>query len=145
MLRLLLTAILIIVTPGILFACEPCHRILTFEESYKAATLVIVGERSASIKPTNDMKLSQPDSITGKILRTLKGQAGGAEITVNSWDGMCDYGITVGSGEHLMLLVRRGKEYDTVNFGCSFKSAPVKNDSILVSGKLRKLSAFESE
>lgn len=51
-------------------------------------------------------------------------------ITVNSWDGMCDYGIIADEKEYLMILVRKPEQYDAVNNGCSVKQGVVEGGKV---------------
>ena len=78
------------------FCCEPCKEILGFQETVKKADLIVIGRKTAESTPVpaREQSDSGPESITVQVSKTLKGKAP-RTIKVNSWDGMCPYGIVI--------------------------------------------------
>jgi hypothetical protein len=112
----------------IAYACEPCPEVLTFEESVAAADLIIIGERVGSGPSTGD----GPDWIMVDIYEILKGNTTETRIRVNSWDGMCPYGIVVDDGLYVMILDQFEDQYDSVHWGCSVKTFPVESEMVMM-------------
>lgn len=96
-------------------ACEPCAEAMTLEETAAEADLIIVGAMVGEGPSTGD----GPDWITVQVLETWKGSTDRTNIRVNSWDGMCLYGIPNEEGTYLMLLEESDDQYVTVNYGCA--------------------------
>jgi hypothetical protein len=109
-------------------ACEPCRETLGFEETANQAELIIVGQKISN-GPRNGQ--DGPDWIRVRVIEVLKGDVPEASIRVNSWDGMCQYGIvTKGSATYVMFLVKEEDMYDVVASGCALKSLPVDGDMV---------------
>ena len=137
-------------SPSMIFACEPCARILNLQETINASDLIIVGQKVAEGPRTGGPKdVSGPDWIKVKIVKTLKGQTNLKEITINSWDGMCNYGIDVDDKTYIMLLDREGDpsgdhDYNAVNYGCAMKTFPVQDETVELEGRKISLLDFSS-
>ncbi len=112
----------------IVYACEPCPEVLTFEESVAAADVIIIGERVGNGPSTGD----GPDWITVKVYEVLKGSVPDDRIQVNSWNGMCPYGIVVEDGLYVMILGEYSEGYDAVHWGCSVKTFPVESEMVMM-------------
>jgi len=124
------------------YACEPCAKILNFEESVKEADLIIIGEKiSEGSRSDFGEGYGGPDWIEVKIKQILKGEIEAERIKVNSWDAMCSYGILVESDKsYVMFLKRRDVthedyRFDAVNYGCGVKTYAVENNLINIDGE----------
>jgi hypothetical protein len=118
--------LLVIVSPA--KACEPCFKILTLEETAEQADLIIIGKKVKEGPSTGQYPQGGPDWIEIKVLETLKGEAPANRIKVNSWDGMCNYGIIItDKREYLIFLAEREDFYKAVDIGCAAKQFPIEN------------------
>jgi len=104
---LIAVAIMLIFSSEI-YACEPCGNSLDFNETVRRSDLVIIGEKFSD-GPWTGLRDSQagPDWIEVKVHDVLKGESNEDAITINSWNGMCSYGILIGDGKHIIFLKRR--------------------------------------
>jgi hypothetical protein len=133
------------------FACQPCASTLNLEQSIAKSDLIIVGQKIADGPGfCKDCIAGGSDWIEVKIIETLKGSTPSTKIKINSWDGMCAYGIIINDNRnYLMLLQKRdsGGEsfYDAVNFGCAEKSYLVENNQIDLNGQKISLENFISK
>ena len=134
---MIVAVILLIFINSEIHACEPCIPI-NFEETVRIADLIVIGKKAAN---GPSMKMDHfPDAsdwIEIKILDILKGEESEEFIRVNSWNGMCDYGIVIDEKQYIIFLQERTVEsedyqYDAVKFGCSLKTLPVVNDMIQI-------------
>ena len=132
---------LVVGTSSLVCVCEPCAEVLNFKETVQQADLIVLGEKAGN-GPLIGLSYF-PDAaswIEIDILDILKGQEAQKRIRVNSWNGMCGYGIVIGEGQHVIFLVKTenspgGHQYDAVNYGCSVKTYPVKDDRVIFNGK----------
>ncbi len=122
-------------------ACQPCPKVLSLAETVQKADLVIVG-KNLTKRTQPDTEPGGPDEIDVWIIRTLLGEETKKTIRVNSWDGMCPYGIVADGGHNVMLLKRQQDKYDAVESGCSVKTYPVKNGIVDVEGTEMSLQNF---
>jgi len=120
------------------YACEPCSEILNFEETAHQADLIILGKKVSNGPSANfeDTPYTDPDWIEVQILNILKGQEEKKRILVNSWDAICQYGIIIGGGTHVIFLRKKEAEnedyeYDALKWGCSKKSYVVEDSMVL--------------
>ena len=127
---------------SIVYACEPCLSTLNFKETVEKSDLIIIGQRTDFSPDEQDSIESFPDSVNVKIIEILKGETNQNQITVNSWNGMCGYGIVVDDKKYVMLLQERDDIYDAVDFGCSVKTFPVENDLIDFNGDKISIDEF---
>jgi hypothetical protein len=134
---MVLTAALLIALDA--HACEPCQHIATFDEAADAARLIIVGQVVAEGPSTG----SGPDWITVQVIDVLKGDPPDTRIRVNSWDGMCGYGIVLAKGEQaVMLLEDSGDQYITVNYGCAISQYAMTDGAVIVDDQPVALTDF---
>lgn len=120
-------------------ACEPCFEILNLEDTTAAADLIVVGRLVREGPSTG----TGPDWIEIAVLEVWKGEAPQTVLRVNSWDGMCAYGIILlNRDSYLIFLEAEGESYDAVNYGCAVRSMPVRNDEIEYEEGLYSLDAF---
>ena len=136
-------------------ACEPCVKQLNFEETVKDSDLIILGQKVADGPSTAaeghcDPYTCGPDWIEVKIINVLNGPEIAGRLKVNSWDGMCNYGIVVDSQEYIMFLKRRSVEhedyrYDAVNYGCSIHTYLVQNNTVDFEGKKIAIDEFKEK
>jgi len=136
----LLTAILLL-SAKTACACEPCSKTLDFDETARKSNLIIIGQKIAD-GPRSDFGegYGGPDWIEVKITKIFKGNSSKDTIKVNSWDGMCPYGIVVDDKPHIMFLQKRSSieenyEYDAVDYGCSVHTLPAENNKITYKGE----------
>ena len=135
---------------GYLWACEPCGERLDLEKTIRAADLIVVGQKmnEADADNSDPALMGNPDSVMIHIKEVLKGAVAQDMISVNSWDGMCAYGIVVGEKEYVVFLAGKetASQFDAVNHGCSVKTLPVKDVSVKmveVEGKEMPLKQWE--
>jgi hypothetical protein len=130
---------------SIVYACEPCPSTLNFEETVEKSDLIIIGQRT-DFSPNEQYSFKTlPESINVKIIEILKGNTNQNQITVNSWDGMCGYGIVVDDKEYVMLLQEKDNMYDAVDFGCSIKTFSVENGLVDFNGDKISIDEFTSK
>lgn len=127
------------------WSCEPCFEVLDLAESILQADLIIIGHRKDySAEEKNQWPKQQgPDSVRVFVTKILKGELDKNLIEVNSWDGMCPYGIVVDGAQYAMLLKKRDHIYDSVNFGCAVKTLPVRDDEIYIDENPVSLANFK--
>jgi len=127
------------------WSCEPCFEVLDLAESILQADLIIIGHRKDYTSEEKDQwpKQQGPDSVQVLVTKILKGGLDNNLIEVNSWDGMCPYGIVVDDAQYAMFLKKREHVYDSVNFGCSVKTLPVRNDEIHIDENLISIENFK--
>ena len=144
---------LFVFTASVGNACEPCAKILNFEESVKEADLIIIGQK-VSEGPRSDFRgegYGGPDWIEVKIMQVLKGERPAERIKVNSWDAMCDYGIVVEKDNVYVMLLKQRKvtdedyQFDAVNFGCGVKIYALEGEFINFDGKRISVVDFKKE
>lgn len=123
------------------YACQPCPSTLNFEETVEKSDLIIIGQRT-DFSPNEQDSFEVPDSINVKIIEILKGETSQNQISVNSWDGMCGYGIVIDDKKYVMLLQERDNIYDTIDFGCSVKTFSVENGLVDFNGDKISIDEF---
>jgi hypothetical protein len=126
----------------IVYACEPCPSTLNFQETVEKSDLIVIGQRTDFSPNEQDSFETLPESINVDIIEILKGSTNQNQITVNSWDGMCGYGIVVDDKEYVMLLQKKDNMYDAVNFGCSIKTFSVDNGLVDFNGDKISIDEF---
>lgn len=142
----------VLVSPAV--ACEPCSEIWDFARTAAVADLILVARENPAPKPTpppGQPPPDGPDSIKIDIEQVLKGEESRQTIVVNSWDGMCPYGIQLEPGSHVVLLRKRNDrqqwddvEFDSLNNGCALKSLPIKDGKVELEGKSLTLDELRS-
>lgn len=137
----------VIVRPQLLWACEPCRETFDFQQTVQHSDAIIIGQKIEEGPQTEPRFPSSPDWIKVKVLRGLRGGVIDPEIKVNSWDGMCPYGIVVDDKTYVMLLKAKadspeGYQYDAVNYGCGVKTYLLENDQIAFEGRKISLADF---
>lgn len=132
-------------------ACELCpdDELLTLAETVAQADLIVIAQKIGD----EDGRVTVPDPDGGpewstlQIREVLRGTASQPEIIVNSWEGMCSYGIIVGDQPVLLLLEESSSadepyQYDAVARGCGEKGYLVTNDSINLNGTVLSIDQF---
>ena len=132
--------------PCLLFACEPCVEIFDLPKTVNQADLIVVGQKTIE-DPRTGTDLGGPDWIKVKIYQILKGDTKQKEIKVNSWDGMCDFGIVVDDKVYVMFLKinsipSENVKYVAVNWGCAVKTLLVEKDYVDWKGQKIPLKDF---
>lgn len=132
-------ALLLIAIPQPAGACEPCMEVATFDEAVEAADLIIVGQKVADGPSTGD----GPDWITVQVIDVLKGEVPAEHrIRVNSWDGMCLYGIPADNERKVMLLEEGSGIYNAVMYGCAISQYLMQGELVLVEDQSYALDEF---
>jgi hypothetical protein len=155
---MVVATLLVLISPDI-DACEPCFKTLSLEETIQQADLIIVGEKTANGPSVGmDHYPDASDWIEIRIFDILKGQEEEEYIRVNSWNGMCGYGIVIAEGKYVIFLEQRKDDrevyqYDAVNNGCSIKIYPMEGEIVVLEderisveefvGKLKKVLTKE--
>ncbi len=140
---LILTVLLSV--PQFVCACEPCARSLDWVETARSADVVVLGRKFDDGPAEAD---GGPDYIDLKVDDELLGTAISEVVRVNSWDGMCPYGITLtNSAPHIVFLTesnlsRTGAHYTAVSLGCGAKALPVVDDHVVLDSARIPLSEF---
>ena len=117
--------------PTALFACEPCVRILPFEETARQADLIVIGQRT-NYSPTEAHQRQGPDEAEIRVIRVLKGNYAAKQLRADAWYGMCAYGLAVDDKLYVMFLSRKPEGYRTVDGGCSLHVLPVEDNTVLL-------------
>ena len=110
--------------------------------------MILVGRRNDFSPEERELWAKQqgPDTIKIEIRQILKGDLRKGEImTVNSWDGMCPYGINVDDGEYILFLTKRKTIWDTVNYGCSEKILPVRDGRVILKDTTLTIAEFTNK
>jgi len=113
-------------------ACEPCLSTLTLQETARAADLIITGRKVAQYPPKGmGAVFGGPDWIRVEVYDVLKGQEQRDSIKINSYNGMCGYGVVINDEEVYIMFLQKAQnnmvDYDSVNGGCAVKSLLIKN------------------
>ncbi len=141
----MLTLLIALLSPA--WACEPCPTDFELDvtQAAKEATLIALVKRApaaAQPAPSPGHPVEEPDVLVVDLVKTLKGKAK-ERLTVNSWDGMCDYGVVIKPDDtktYLVLLSwsEQHKHFQQVHQGCAPYQLPVVNGSVtLPEGKGR--------
>ena len=145
---LIIAAILLTFISSEIHACEPCAKILNFEETIQRADLIIVGKKISEgpLAGPENFQVG-PDWIEFKIMDVLKGESRKKIIKINSWNGMCPFGIQIDSGNHMLFLTSLENavdavQYDTVNFGCSVKTYPIEGEIVVFGDEKISMEKF---
>jgi len=129
-------------------ACQPCTLKLDFDDTVKAADLVVIGRKIGEY-PSPEMVLPNqfgPDWIRIEVVEILKGFCESEVIKVNSYNGMCPYGIVIKDENSYVLFLKKAivdyVDYDAVNHGCAEKILPVTGKEVEYQGKPMSLKIF---
>ena len=142
-------ALLIIASPTL--ACQPCFQQLGDQQSVEQADLVIIGSLSSSGPdscPTDNCGGS--DWIDIAVDEVIFGETLADTVRVNSWDGMCNYGITIENDKDYIILLdeeideNTDYEYDAVNMGCAVKTFLIDDDEIIFDDQIITVDQFIS-
>ena len=125
-------------------ACEPCVNVLSLEETAARAELIVIGHGLDGITPPEfDGDFVGPDWITVEITQIILGHVEENHIRVNSWDGMCPYGIILHDARsYFMFLQEKGGIYDAVEYGCAIKTLPVIGSFVEYQGERLPIEEF---
>lgn len=123
-----ITAFSLLVGVSSIHACEPCSSTLNLEQTIEKSDLIIVGQRTDFSPDEKNSPENLPDSINVKIIETIKGKIKQDQITINSWDGMCGYGVVIDDKIYKLFLQEKDGIYDAVDSGCSVKAVLVANN-----------------
>lgn len=113
-------------------ACEPCAKdsFMQFEETARAADLIIIGQRDDFSPDELTQGVGGPETIRVKVRRVFKGEESREEVSIKSWSGMCPYGIVLNdNAEHVIFLKKSGDTYRAVEM-CSVKDYVVKDGMV---------------
>lgn len=130
----LLTVLVLFALPDQAKACEPCEAILSLEDTAAQADLVIIGRLTKEGPATDDGEgWGGPEWIEIEVVEVFKGRPSGEQVRVNSWSGMCPYGITLNdANEHLIFLQETSGGYDAVNYGCAVKQLTIQEGRVII-------------
>ena len=128
------------------FACEPCSKILTLEETVEKAQFIIIGQKIGEADKPSKESIDGPPWIEVKINSILKGDIDTNKIKAASWYGMCRYGFAnVGYDRLYVMFLERaegGTLYDAVDWGCSVKKLWVENNTVTYNGEKVSIDEF---
>jgi hypothetical protein len=121
-------------------ACTPClpDRVLDLAETAEAADLIVIG-RQVQRGPSTG---TGPDWITIRVSEVLKGSTEETRIRVDSFSGMCGYGIVVDRATYVIFLERGDDMYYAVNDGCAVHTVPVEGGEVTVDGQGMPIDEF---
>ncbi|MDD4616656.1 MAG: hypothetical protein PHW76_06030 [Alphaproteobacteria bacterium] len=131
-------------------ACERCLSTLSLEETISQADEIAVAERDpdeniAEPDPNaTELDMSKlPEFIHLKILKVLKGEPLPPVVRVQSYSGMCRYGIYFRKGVTALVFLKRTPDfYTSVAGGCSKTSIPLGGNTLNLDGKKITLQTF---
>jgi hypothetical protein len=141
---LFLIAIIFSIPNPAAYGCEPCAQSLNLRQTIAQSDVIIMGQKIQD-GPLN--AAGTPEWIEVSVKEVLKGTVTEDPIKVNSWNGMCPYGIVVDELPYMMFLVKRessheGYLYDAVNSGCAVKTFLVENNNVDVENQPISLENF---
>lgn len=136
--KTLLFVLLLSLTLGKAYACQPCETTLGIEQTIAKADLIIEARKVSSSKKSN------PEFITLKIKSIIKGDYTKKRIIVRSYHGMCSYGIVIDKKNYLVFLQLTTGGWDAIDNGCSVKTLPVINGLIQYKDMLISPNEFKS-
>ncbi|MBI4441227.1 hypothetical protein HY639_03600 [Candidatus Woesearchaeota archaeon] len=129
-------------------ACEPCVSKLDLTETARQADVIIIGKRVGAAPYAEGKGPGGPEWVDIAVSQTIKGQSGQDILRVNSWDGMCPYGIVIGNNSYVLFLQKRqnadGFQYDAVNSGCAEKAFVVENGVVDIQGEKKEWGSFRT-
>lgn len=129
----ILTIILLTAQPT--HACQPCAESFDWIETARSADVVVVGRK---LDESAEEDAGGPDWIDLMVDDELIGTAISEVVRVNSWDGMCPYGVQINGREpHIVFLKsanlsRTRAHYTAVAQGCGAKALPIVDDHVVV-------------
>ena len=132
------------------WACEPCPRILGLEETAQRADIVLIGRKVKEGPRSNPARApGGPEWIDVAVEQVLKGTVSAKTIHVNSWDGMCQYGIVMGADTSVLFLrapvMRAGRiEYGSVDNGCSVTALPMRDGQVIVKTQAMSIETLQA-
>jgi len=150
MLRLSVISVifLLFITLSEVQACQPCPIKLDFEDTVKASDLIVIGRKIGEY-PSPEMALPNqfgPDWLRIEVQEALKGYCDARIIKVNSYNGMCPYGITINDENQYILFLQKANvdyiDYDAVNHGCAEKTFSITDNQVKYQAKLMPLKIF---
>ncbi len=105
-------------------ACEPCEKFMSLDDVVERADVILIGNRQDPPWFFNDNHSGEgPPKIKVKVNRVLKGVIEKDTIIVDSWSGMCAYGITLYKEKNVLMLLKASansnqnpKSYMAVDF-----------------------------
>lgn len=134
-----------LIIPQLAHACQPCAESLDWIETARSADVIVVG-RKFHAGPAEGH--GGPDWIDLKVDDELIGTAISEVVRVNSWDGMCPFGITIANGDpHIVFLTkanlsRTGAHYTAVSQGCGAKALPIVDDHVVLNSTRVPVTQF---
>ncbi len=135
---------IILFSLSVISACTPCQETLNLKQTVEKSDLIIIGQRTEYSLNEKD-SYPGPDTIYVKIIDVLKGSTSKYQISVNSWDGFCPYGIVVDDKQYVMFLQKIDYNYyDAINSGCSFRTLLVENEMIDFGGNKINIDEFKN-
>ena len=130
--------------------CEPCPEEIDIKETYRRADLVIVGEKFSE-GPSSNTQPSGPEWIEVQTSKIIKGISDSNHFKINSWDGMCGYGIVIDEKTYVIFLEKKSPHkdftwddyaYDAINSGCSVKTLLIENGEVNFNNEKIPLEEF---
>lgn len=129
----------------IVFACQPCSKSLSLEETIEKAQFIIIGQQ---ISGDSTEESDNPKWIEVKIGKILKGNIKQEKVKLASWYAMCPYGIiNIDNGQSYMIFLEKEEGeiiYEAVDSGCSVKTLLAENDMVSFQGEKISLDEFTS-
>lgn len=140
------TAFAVLTFAQIVHACEPCEKVLTLEETIEQADLIVVGKKYGNgplSGPENQPNIYGPEWISVQVEKVLKGETNKDKIKVNSWSGMCGYGIVIDDEERYLIFMEKGDvRYNSVQWGCSVTKLPIVENGVVTEGTRFTIDEF---
>ncbi len=139
---------LLLAIPDWALACQPCAAELDWRQTAREADVIVIGRQffAGPTKPKGG-----PDWIDLKVDEELAGEAISEVVRVNSWDGMCAYGIELPNRDpHIVFLTetnlaRTKAHYSSVALGCGAKSFAIVDDHVVMDKTRMPLAEFIAE
>lgn len=137
-----------LLTPHLALACEPCAQRMDWMQTAKAADVIVVGRKFDDGPNTGS---GGPDFIDLKVDDELVGVAISEVVRVNSWDGMCPYGVQINNGDpHIVFLrttnlAKTKAHYSAVSQGCSATAFPIIDDYVVMGKTKMPLDQFKAK
>jgi len=128
---------------GVALACQPCQKFISFEETVSRAQLVVIGTAVKEAVHENEGK--DDDFMVLRVDGVLKGTPVSGDIRVQSWSGMCPYGLFMENGtQAVVYLSPAGDAWQTVGSGCAEPASEVKDGQVHTTKGAVALDAFRA-
>lgn len=128
---------------GVALACQPCQNYVSFEDTVARAQLVVIG--TAMKEAVHEYDGENDDFMVLRVDGVLKGEKVSGDIRVQSWSGMCPYGLFMKNGtQAVVYLSPMDDAWQIVGNGCAEPASPVEDGQVRTTKGVVALDAFRA-